>query len=52
MRKYTWVLGVVFVLAVLFTTNAFAEDGGNAVSGFLTSTGEFISKLFPWNWGK
>ena len=55
MRKRTWVIGIVLVLAVAWCLNAYAAAAGGgettAWQGFWNSVGGFFYNALPWNWG-
>ncbi len=45
-------VGIVLVLAVAWSMNAYAGDGGvTAWEGFWNSFGGFVYNALPWNWG-
>ena len=52
MKKRTIIIGLLLVLAVIITTNAFAGDSGNGWNDFWNGVGSFVHNAMPWNWGK
>ena len=54
MRKHTWVVGIILVLAVAWCMNAYAADAGGGTSAwhnFWNGVGGFLYNALPWNWG-
>ena len=52
MRKKTLLIGVVFMLAIVWCMNAYAADAEcPAWNGFWNSLGGFLYNVLPWNWG-
>ena len=53
MRKRTLLVGIIFVLAMAWTLNAYAGVGGEncPIHGFFSSVGGFLYNALPWNWG-
>jgi hypothetical protein len=54
MKKTALVLGVMLVLTVALTFNAYAggEGGGSGWNDFWTGVGGFVHNALPWNWGE
>ena len=50
MRNKMILTGALLVLAVVFTTNAYAGDS-TAWTDFWNGVGGFINNALPWNWG-
>ena len=54
MRKHAWLVLFILVVAVAWSMNAFAADGGtgNGWTDFWNGVGGFVHNAVPWNWGK
>ena len=52
MNKKVALVGVILVLALAWSMNAYADAGSpNAWEGFWNSVGGFAYNALPWNWG-